>query len=410
VICSAVSSVDQRVFNITIESEVYNLVDIIALAGGPKKAVTLDASVVVDDGFVTISAGRVKLDPKINGIEIRRSLPHVAHAVSNGPYRAVDTNRDGVAIVYVDGSESHTHGVDLTLTQWIWKKGPQIIGRGQRSSFTLPVGTHSITLTVIDSGGNQATEATTVTVYPFGYPDIAAITPSAGSILGGERVFIVGTGFNYSSSKTIVYFGIDRLTGSAIQVVNSTTISVLSPQIPISVPVSVSVQTPLGQSETKTFNYISSSPIVFRPIKLLDFEQPTSAVFGPDGKLYVSSYKGTLAKITMNADFTSVTSMVTSIVQPNRAILGITFDPMDAGNLNPPVYISSSLLFHKGILSSSGTSINGKISRISGANLDIIEDIITGLPVCDVDHGMCKAITKNSFGMEKSNDLVFRQL
>jgi hypothetical protein len=89
----------------------------------------------------------------------------------------------------------------------------------------------------------------------------------------------------------------------------------------------------------------------------------------------------------MNANYTAVTSIVTAIVQPNRAILGITFDPMDAGNPLPPVYISSSLLFHGESKSSSGTSINGKISRVTGANLDVIEDVVTGLPVCDLDHG-----------------------
>jgi len=33
-------------------------------------------------------------------------------------------------------------------------------------------------------------------------------------------------------------------------------------------------------------------------------------------------------------------------------------------------------------------AINGKISKASGANLDIITDIVTGLPVSDHDHGV----------------------
>jgi hypothetical protein len=89
----------------------------------------------------------------------------------------------------------------------------------------------------------------------------------------------------------------------------------------------------------------------------------------------------------MNADYTAVLSSVVSTVQFDRAILGITFDPMDAGNPNPPVYITSSLLFHGEIKSSSGTSINGKVSKVTGANLDVVTDVITGLPVSDLDHG-----------------------
>jgi hypothetical protein len=366
---------------------VFDLVDIFALAGGSAKAVTLGAFVLVDDGFATISVAKVNSEPKINGIEIKRSVPHVAHSVSNGPYFAVDTTNVGFATVHVDGSESHTHGTDLVLTSWTWKKGAQTLGTGEITSFNLPVGTHDISLTVVDSGNFQATEATTVTVYPFGFPDIAALTPSSGSIMGGELITIRGTGFTYSAANTVVHFGITQLTGAAIRIVNATTITVSSPQIPISLPVQVSVQTPLGRSKEVTYTYVSSTPISFTTTKLMDFVQPTSVAFGPDGKLYIGSLKGTLAKVTFNNVYTSVVNVVQSIVQPDRAILGISFDPLDAGNPLPPVYISSSLLFHGESKSSSGTSINGKISRISGANLDVIVDVVTGLPVCDLDHG-----------------------
>ena len=347
----------------------------------------METTILVDDGFVSISVGKIDSEPKINGIEIKKSLPHVAHSVSNGPYSVVDTANIGFARVNVDGSESHTHGTDLVLTSWTWKKGAQTLGTGEITSFNLPVGTHDISLTVVDSGNFEATEATTVTVHPFGYPDISTLTPASGSIVGGEQVTIRGTGFNYSAAETVVYFGLDQLTGSAIQIINATTIIVSSPQIPISVPVMVSVETPRGRSEETTYTYVSSTPISFSTTKLLDLTQPTSAEFGPDGKLYVGTSKGTLAKITLNNKYTSVVSLVQSIVQPDRAILGIAFDPMDAGDAMPPVYISSSLLFHGESNSSSGTAINGKISRVSGANLDIVEDIITGLPVCDLDHG-----------------------
>ena len=366
------------------------------MAGGNAKAVTLQTFVLVNDGFASLAVAKVRdsrgvfyADPKINGIEIKKSVPHVAHSVSNGPYFAVDSSNIGSATVFVDGSESHTHGTDLILTNWTWKKGALTLGTGEITSFNLPVGTHDISLTVVDSGDFQATEATTVTVHPFGYPDISTLTPASGSIVGGEQVTIRGTGFNYSAAETIVYFGIDQLTGSAIQIINATTIIVSSPQIPISVPVMVSVETPRGRSEETTYTYVSSTPISFSTTRLLeDLAQPTSAEFGPDGKLYVGTLKGTLAKITLNNDYTAIVTVdVRSIVQLDRAILGIAFDPMDAGLALPPVYISSSLLFHNESKSSSANAINGKISRISGANLDVIVDVVTGLPVCDLDHG-----------------------
>ena len=250
------------------------------------------------------------------------------------------------------------------------------------------MGTHSIALSVIDSGGNVGSEVANVVVSGFGYPDISSLTPTSGSITGGNIVTIAGTGFTYSSNETVVHFGGVPFTGNDITILSSTTITVVAPLMPLSVPVQVSIETPLGRSDEVTYTYTSSIPIAFMASKLMDFEDVTVGEFGPDGKLYVGTVKGTVGKITMNADYTAVTSTVTSIVQPGRAILGLTFDPMDAGMANPPVYISSSELFHGEILSSSGKSINGKICRVSGANLDVVTDVVTGLPVSDLDHGM----------------------
>jgi hypothetical protein len=55
---------------------------------------------------------------------------------------------------------------------------------------------------------------------------------------------------------------------------------------------------------------------------------------------------------------------------------------------NPDVYFNAQKFFHKGNLSSSGTGINGRIMRASGAALDTIVTVISGLPVSDLDHGM----------------------
>jgi len=124
---------------------------------------------------------------------------------------------------------------------------------------------------------------------------------------------------------------------------------------------------------------------------------PTTLAFGPDLKLYIGTSDGRIAKLTLNQDYdTVVESLVSSVVADSdtacttndcRAILGLTFDPLDAGLRNPPVYVTHSKPFHGESLSSSGGAINGKISKISGANLDSIVDIVTGLPVSDHDHG-----------------------
>jgi IPT/TIG domain/Glucose / Sorbosone dehydrogenase len=67
--------------------------------------------------------------------------------------------------------------------------------------------------------------------------------------------------------------------------------------------------------------------------------------------------------------------------------LGIAFDPLDTKE-NPDVYFTASKFFHKGQLSTSGKTINGRIRMASGPGLETISDVITGLPVSDLDHGL----------------------
>jgi glucose/arabinose dehydrogenase len=55
---------------------------------------------------------------------------------------------------------------------------------------------------------------------------------------------------------------------------------------------------------------------------------------------------------------------------------------------DPDVYFTFNKFFHKGNQSSSGTTVNGRIRRASGPNLETVVDVITGLPTSDLDHGL----------------------
>jgi IPT/TIG domain len=376
----------------TIEGKPFYGVDIYAIANGRYNAITLQTAQMIVDGFVTISLSKndtTSVDnPKISGIEIKHLAPHTAHSVSGGPYQAVDILNKGYVLVSVNGGESHTHGQNLVLNQWIWKEGAKVLGTGVTANLNLTVGEHSVVLTVVDSGGNDSSETFAVSVMPFGFPAVVSTSPSNGTINGNQLVTISGSGFNFTADQTIVNFGLVNLTGSAIQIKNSTTITVLSPRAIVATPVMISVTTPKGRSAAVPFTYVAASPIAFDSAKLLDLASATVARFGPDEKLYVGTLYGQLAKITMNANFTAVVSTTVATVCNYKAILGIAFDPMDAGNLNPPVYISSSFFFHGESNNTFGEAINGKVLRVTGANLDVVQSIVTGLPVSDADHGM----------------------
>ena len=246
-----------------------------------------------------------------------------------------------------------------------------------------------MSLTVLDDGGNDATETTTVIVYPGGFPEVDSLSPDTGDASGGTPVTIKGSNLDLATS---VRFGQVMIMASDINVVDSTTIMVVSPNSggSTSVPAAVSVITPLGESNSILFNYVGTVPIQFDSGEILNsnFGNPGSVAFGPDSKLYVGSKTGKIAKISFQGDsFTNTAAVVVSTVESGRHILGIAFDPLDT-KPNPTVYCSSSEMFHDEWRNSIGDAINGKILAVNGANMDSVTEVITGLPVSELDHGV----------------------
>jgi len=170
----------------------------------------------------------------------------------------------------------------MVLTEFIWKEGKKVVGTGETVELKLTVGEHPISLTVIDSSGNESTEYTTITVLPYGYPDILSISPDEGSISGGFPVTITGSGFT-NSSDIIVNFGLNELTGGNIEIIDENTIELVVPFETIAVPVQVSVTSiPLGAtSNSKTFTYETAIPIAWKEKLVADLSSVTTATFGP---------------------------------------------------------------------------------------------------------------------------------
>jgi len=315
----------------------------------------------------------------------------LAHAVASGPYQGVDVDSDGYADIPVDGGFSHTHATNQELVNFIWKNGGTILAQGsdkKETTLRLPVGVNTVSLTVVDSAGNDSTETTTITVLTSDFPTVDSLSPDKGSVDGGLGVTITGSGFTYSATQTTVKFGLVELTGEQISVQNANTIKILSsPTAAFGQPVAVSVVTPKGESNSKTFTYIASTPIEFQSVWLLDAFRASCVRFGPDRRLYIGTERGTMHKISFEEGGFEIAASVTTKVSEYRSISGIAFDPLDTAE-HPRVYFANSFFFHGEPKSTSGQSINGKISVASGANLDNIVDIITGLPISDHDHGI----------------------
>jgi Malectin domain/Glucose / Sorbosone dehydrogenase/IPT/TIG domain len=390
--------IGQRLFDIRIETVVqYQNVDITALANGVvRTAVLLSKPYEIIDGDVTIdfvATTPQRFLPTLSAIEIVLLGVHYAHAVSGGPYRGVINPNTGLATIMVNANPSHTHAPGLELVDWVWKLVPSflstngtMIGRGELTSLSLPVGEHIVVLTVTDNGGNDSKETTTVTIYGAEYPDVTGITPKNGPIFGGNFVTIVGSGFLYPSNVTIVQFGTQNITGSRIQILNANNIKLRVPSVMLPSLTAVSVITPKGESKSALYSYESSVPIRFNSAKLFDIEKPIRVRFGPDGKLYVSNGIGQITKLTLDDNYRIVDKIVAQVTTSDRYITGLAFDPIDADPTR--IYFVHNRFFHGCWKSTSGLCISGKVSAASGSNLNVVTDIITGLPVADLDHGI----------------------
>jgi hypothetical protein len=128
------------------------------------------------------------------------------------------------------------------------------------------------------------------------------------------------------------------------------------------------------------------SSIVFDQVALANAtgRSFTSLAIGPDHKLYAATMDGEIVRFPLNADGTTGTpeilsGLVTAEGGP-RTIIGLVFDP-GATAANPVLWVS-----HGVATFNNAPDWTGKISRLSGANLDTVQDFVVGLPRSIRDH------------------------
>jgi len=397
---------EARVFDVILEGvAVIKDLDIFQSVG-KFTALTKTEYASVNDGFLTIEFGNKVENPKINAVEIRPAVipegrnSHRAHAVPGGPYVQTDVDGDGFESIKVDGTFSHTHTAGSDVVDFKWKVNGVVVGNGMITNIRLPVGFHTLTLEVLDSDGDFSSDYTTVNIKPQGFPNISSLSPSGGEVTGGDNVIIDGSGFASSAEKTKVYFGGTMLTGSSqINVISANKIEVKKAPAGVMGPALVTVETEVGPSNKAYYTYTNSNlpPVAFDfGVTTKGIYGPTSVTFGPDSKLYIGTQAGSLIKATLDDNYKVIESemIVSDVIADSstgfRSILGITFDPMDT-SANPDLYVAHCSLFHGQVV-----DYNGKVSVVSGANLDQMKHVVTGLPVSDHDHGIN--------GMEFSDD------
>jgi NPCBM/NEW2 domain/Bacterial Ig-like domain (group 2)/Bacterial Ig-like domain len=112
----------------------------------------------------------------------------------------------------------------------------------------------------------------------------------------------------------------------------------------------------------------------------------TSVEVGPDNKLYAATLTGEILRFGMMPDgMLSAPQTITSVQTANggpRTIIGMKFDPAATAD-NLIMWISNNYFWDG---SSDAPDWSGKITRLSGADLETVQDYIVGLPRSIRDH------------------------
>lgn len=149
-----------------------------------------------------------------------------------------------------------------------------------------------------------------------------------------------------------------------------------------------------------------TGPSVFTRVTLASVPAKyyTALEIGPDKKLYAATLTGEILRFPINADGTlgaaqSITSLQAQ--QGNRSIIGLTFDPSSTAE-NLVLWVSNNYYYD---FTKQVPDWTGKITRLSGPNLDTVRDVVVGLPRSTKDH-MTNSV---SFNPKEPNVLYFVQ-
>jgi hypothetical protein len=219
------------------------------------------------------------------------------------------------------------------------------------------------TVSVPNGGIDQATvNSTAVKLYPTGNP--AAQVPAVLNTSGGGDIIVLRPGSNLAPNTSYTFevtSGLKDLSGAAF------------------VPFMSNFTTGIQVSPTDTsiqFQHVALSSV--------PTGQYTCVTIGPDGKLYAAGVTGYIYRWEILADGTLGTmETITSLRDANggnRLLIGLTFDPSSTAN-NLIVWAT-----HTYFAFSNAPDFTGKLTRLSGPNLENVQDYLIHLPRSAVDH------------------------
>jgi hypothetical protein len=263
----------------------------------------------------------------------------------------------------------------------------------------------------VDATGGTNTKINWITIQPA-KPAIVSVNPSNGS---------TGVSINTSISTDVLrlpYGGINNstITSNNVYLAENSTGAIvpsnangtgggdaitLVPGIPLKANTTYKFNVTSGVRDlsgasftpyTSTFTTTSNTannPVIakFNKINLPTATgRHSSLTIGPDGKLYALTIDGIIKRFTIKADGTLGTPELIYSLQDAygtrtpRLAVGLAFDPSSTAT-NPILWIThDTYLFYK------APDWDGKLSRLSGSNLQVVQDVLINLPRSAKDH------------------------
>ncbi|CAM3271959.1 SbsA Ig-like domain-containing protein [Deinococcus saxicola] len=128
----------------------------------------------------------------------------------------------------------------------------------------------------------------------------------------------------------------------------------------------------------------------------------TSVEIGPDNMLYAATLTGEILRFGMGVDGTLGTPQILDSVPKAeggpRTIIGLKFDPSSTAD-NLKLWITNNVVY----VGQPAPEWTGKITQLSGKNLENVQDYVTGLPRSVRDH------MTNSISFKRNTDGTFEK-
>jgi glucose/arabinose dehydrogenase len=133
-------------------------------------------------------------------------------------------------------------------------------------------------------------------------------------------------------------------------------------------------------------------PISFTKKEVATTNDPTVGTWGPDGRLYVGSYSGTITVYNFDDNYNVTATQTINTIKNlyNAQILGIAFNPFDTSG-QPKLYVAHSKLYSNGGDAFPATQLSpysGQVSVLTGPDFAVAQPLVTGIGVSNHDHGV----------------------